>query len=65
MDTQQNDREPSSPKLVDELKLAKLVAVRALSEVCNAVGVPVETQVLAAKTLLEFKPDTVRLKPLP
>jgi hypothetical protein len=50
-----------SPKLVDELRKATLAAVKTLGEVCSGDGIPVETQVLAAKTLLEFKPETVRL----
>ena len=53
-----------SLKLASELEKAKLDAVRTLAEVCRSTGITVETQVLAAKTLLEFKLRTARNKPL-
>jgi len=53
-------RDKNAPPLVNELRKAKLNAVRTLGAVCIAGGIPVEIQVMAAKTLLEFKLETIR-----
>jgi len=51
------------PRMVNELRKAKLNAVKTLGAVCIAGGIPVEIQVIAAKTLLEFKLETIRENP--
>ena len=56
-------RNKNAPPLVNELRKAKLNAVKTLGAVCIAGGIPVEIQVIAAKTLLEFKLETIRENP--